>query len=349
MGVELLLIDTKSTTMQGFISANRLFRYKQALKANSIYKMKNFMITDCKTLYKVSSHKHGISFTNHTTFDEQNDADHKIDTQQFRLRTFQDLAPIVDRHCDLYDIIGHIRLIKGDNLHNPTPMSVVPETPDGKQDAMVFLHVQMKDGETVRIYLWDKIAAKFRTRWNESETKPAVILITTINPKTVGDAIALSSTSATRLFFDSDISETKEFPEKLGTDGESAAAVNSSSSAVTKLETVTLNEIQKFVQDETPQIASFVCTATIVDVLREYGWNFISCTGCKNKMRKSETSLFCTNPKCKKPNNLGLLSYRIEVAVRDTNGLATFVLFDSEVTKLCGREAPEVMNKMKAV
>ncbi|CAH8262027.1 unnamed protein product [Arabidopsis lyrata] len=37
-----------SKALQGFISANRLFRYQEDLKRNSVYKLKKFMITSSK-------------------------------------------------------------------------------------------------------------------------------------------------------------------------------------------------------------------------------------------------------------------------------------------------------------
>ncbi|CAA7055404.1 unnamed protein product [Microthlaspi erraticum] len=57
--------------MQAFISANRLHGYKDAFKSNTIYRLKKFMINPSKTLYKVTSHKYGICFTDQTTFLEE--------------------------------------------------------------------------------------------------------------------------------------------------------------------------------------------------------------------------------------------------------------------------------------
>ncbi|XP_020884558.1 uncharacterized protein LOC9316793 [Arabidopsis lyrata subsp. lyrata] len=208
IGLELLFIDEKSTTIQAFIPANRISRYEKSLKPNSVYKMKKFIISPCKKLFKVSAHKYGICFTNKTDLDEVTKGEHKIASQKFRIRSFNDFAAIVDRNGDLFDVIGQIRLITGDNLSAATSNAEEPKAANGKSKDKVFMHLLMKDGETVRIYLWDNIAAKFRTRWNASETKPTILLLTTVNAKFLGGAVTLSSTSASRLFFDTDIAET---------------------------------------------------------------------------------------------------------------------------------------------
>ncbi|CAH2067764.1 unnamed protein product [Thlaspi arvense] len=164
MGVELLLLDSESNAVQGFISANRLFRHEENLKRNSVYKLKKFLINPCKKIYKVSDHNKTICFTDHTTMVEVTEGDHEIETQKFRLRTFNDFSAIANMETDLFDAIGQIRLISGDNLR-PTNEDATQVIGDRSKDR-VFLHLR---------------------------------------------AVTLSSTSATRLFFDRDIAETKEF------------------------------------------------------------------------------------------------------------------------------------------
>ncbi|CAN6868315.1 unnamed protein product [Brassica oleracea] len=316
MGVELLLIDSKSTTIQGFISTHFLPRFKEDLKPNTVYKLNGFSIRPSKSVYRVSPHKHGINFNNKTTFAPVHEVDYQIDSQHFRIRDLQAFTDIVDKHTDLLDIIGFLLVINGDNLETQTPMATAPAPAGERSKDMVFLHVQLEDGETARVYLWDKIDAAFRSRWNDSKTKPTVILLTTLNSKTLGGVVTLSSTASTRLFFDSDIIETEKLLRYIYTH---------------------LNI----------QVASFICTATITDVMEEYGRYFISCTACKWQLERSETTFICPNFKCKKPNTVGLIRYRFEVKVCDDSGNeGTFVIFDKEALKLVVRQAPDVMNEM---
>uniref|UniRef100_A0A1J3F3N2 Replication protein A 70 kDa DNA-binding subunit B/D first OB fold domain-containing protein n=1 Tax=Noccaea caerulescens TaxID=107243 RepID=A0A1J3F3N2_NOCCA len=161
MGVELLLLDAKSKAVQGFISANRLSRHEESLKRNSVFKLKKFMIRPAKALYRVSDHKNTICFTDLTTMTPIVDCAEKIATQKFRLRGFNDFATIADRDYDLFDAIGQLRLITGDNLKSPTTAEPPMEVAENRSKERVFLHL-MQDGENIRVNLWGDIAGAFR-------------------------------------------------------------------------------------------------------------------------------------------------------------------------------------------
>ncbi|CAA7040549.1 unnamed protein product [Microthlaspi erraticum] len=294
MGVEVLLLDSEGNAVQGFISATRLFRHEGKLNRNSVYKLNKFVVKPAKTLYRVSDHKHTIWFTDFTTMVPVLDGEPNIEAQKFRI---------------------------------PTTAETGTEVPENlRSKDRVFLHLLMQDGESIRVNLWGDIAAAFRQRWNTSTVQPTVLLITTVNPKTIGGAVTLSSTSSTRLYFDADIAETQEFMTRFGPAQESMPTVTT---AITKYETV----------------VSFYCIATVVDVLGQNGWHYISCTSarCNTKLAKTETSLYCT--KCRKISNVGLTRYRFEISVRDINGdVGCFVLFDDDGRDIAGRNAGDVLN-----
>ncbi|CAA7024784.1 unnamed protein product [Microthlaspi erraticum] len=155
-------------------------------------------------------------------------------------------------------------------------------------------------------------------------------------------AVTLNSTSATRLYFDTDIPETQQFLTRLGGVDGSLPAVTTASSSITKCETVTINKMHQFLQGK-PHVRGlahliFYCIATVTDILGEYGWHYISCTkaGCNTKLGKTETSLYCVA--CKKVNNVGLIRYRFEISVRDKNDeVATFVFSTPTVETLPGQ------------
>ncbi|XP_010497389.1 PREDICTED: uncharacterized protein LOC104774499 [Camelina sativa] len=183
--------NLQSNAVQAYIPANRLFRYEGRLKSNSVYTLNNFMIISTQKVYKVPDHKHGIVFTEKTSMVLEPIGDHKIDEQKFRFRNYEDFASIIDTNADLFDVIGQVRLIVGDNIHSPSTLESALQVEGSRSSDRVFLHFQLKDGQTIRIYLWGTIAVLFRERWNESEVKPAVLLITTVNPKTVGRMLSL--------------------------------------------------------------------------------------------------------------------------------------------------------------
>lgn len=102
IGMELLLIDEKETTIQGFISAHRILLFQSSLKTNSVYKLQKFVVNASKKGYKVSDNILGITFTNQTVFDEVRKGVPRIDLQKFRIRLFQTFLRIADKKEDLF-------------------------------------------------------------------------------------------------------------------------------------------------------------------------------------------------------------------------------------------------------
>ncbi|XP_019085680.1 PREDICTED: uncharacterized protein LOC109126511 [Camelina sativa] len=83
---------------------------------------------------------------------------------------------------------------------------------------------------------------------------------------------------------------------------------------------------------------------TILDIQPQYGWYYISCSKCNNKLEKADTSLYCNY--CKESNNIGVNRYRFEIRVYDIyKDVATFVVLDSEATKIAGHRAADVLNE----
>ena len=69
-----MLFDTiflQGTTIHAFIPANRIGCYEEDLKAGVIYKIKNFLVINNKTSYKVTSHEFLIQFTQQTFTDQK--------------------------------------------------------------------------------------------------------------------------------------------------------------------------------------------------------------------------------------------------------------------------------------
>ncbi|KAH0894355.1 hypothetical protein HID58_056784, partial [Brassica napus] len=292
MGFELFLIDQKGTTIHAFIPANRIACYEEDLKAGVIYKIKKFLVIDNKTSYKVTSHKFLIQFTQQTVLAPTDHAGHDIERQNFRIRSYAEFNEAVNKNEDLYDALGKLVLINDENFNN------------GVTNKRIDIHMQLKDGHIVRVTLWGNVAANFQKKLMESVDKPMVLLATTMNPKTFRDVFCLSSTSSTRIFFDSDIEPTTNYLTWLRENGKDFEVTTSE---VTKPKTVTLSELHQFLQNDTPPTGTFCCFATIVDILPQYGW------------------------------------YRVELTVCDKENVATFVIFDKDTAKLAGRKAAEIL------
>ncbi|CAH2035684.1 unnamed protein product [Thlaspi arvense] len=103
MGYELLLLDSKCTTIQAFIPAARIVSFQENLKPGVLYKITNFLVMNNKTTYKVTSHKFIIQFTPKTTFVQADQYDNTIVRQHFRIRSHAEFSEAVNKNEDLYE------------------------------------------------------------------------------------------------------------------------------------------------------------------------------------------------------------------------------------------------------
>ncbi|KAL0649748.1 hypothetical protein Bca4012_092439 [Brassica carinata] len=277
IGLEMLLIDEQGTVIQGFIPPGRIKKYLLDMKRGSI----------------------PISF----------------DEDRFRFHSHEDFEANCDLKGDLYDVIGHMKLVDGQTLiERPSLDDVKIAT-----TRHIVIHVQSHDGPVLKLYLWDQAATDFCRKFNSCENIPTVLLVTTVNTKRLGGTLALSSMSPTRVFMDYDVQPTRDYFTWLGSNPEIANQV--CADVITKRETLSIAEIFSYMTQESAK-----CTATIDDVVHGSPWYYIACSGCHSKATNGPSSLICTNTKCQKVNTTGVPEYRAKISVYDNSEQAFFVL-----------------------
>ncbi|CAF2070909.1 unnamed protein product [Brassica napus] len=215
----------------------------------------------------------------------------------------------------------------------------------------VLIHVQSHDGPVMKLYLWDQAARDFCKSSIKCEGTPTVLLVTTVNTKTLGGTLALTSMSSWRVFMDYEVQPTIDYFSWLGSNPAIAEQVNAE--VVTKRETMTIGEIFSYIEQESmkekfiflciSQDAFFECTATIDDVVHGCSWYYIACSGCHSKVINGPTSLICTSKKCGKVNASGVPQYLSKISVYDNSDQAVFVLLGDAGRELTGKPASELV------
>ncbi|KAG2246682.1 hypothetical protein Bca52824_086310 [Brassica carinata] len=191
----------------------------------------------------------------------------------------------------------------------------------------VLVHVQSHDGPVMKLYLWDQAARDFCKKFKSYENTPTVLLVTTVNTKSLGGTLALTSMSSSRVFMGYDVQPTIDYFDWLSSNPQSAEQVDEE--VVTKRETLTIGEIFSYIKQGATKEAFFECTATIDDVVHGSTWYYISCSGCHTKATKGPNSLMCS--KCGKVNIAGVAQYllytlyRAQISVYDNSEQAVFV------------------------
>uniref|UniRef100_A0A0D3CIH1 DUF223 domain-containing protein n=1 Tax=Brassica oleracea var. oleracea TaxID=109376 RepID=A0A0D3CIH1_BRAOL len=113
IGLEMLLIDEQGSVIQGFISPGRIERYLPKMKPGSVYKLNNFYGSSNKTVYRVSDHAVTVSFSWNSELSVLEDSPTPFEEDRFRFHSFEDFQASCDRKGDLYDVVGHMKLVNG--------------------------------------------------------------------------------------------------------------------------------------------------------------------------------------------------------------------------------------------
>ncbi|CAF1748895.1 unnamed protein product [Brassica napus] len=321
LGLEMLLIDQEETVIQGFIPAGRIDTYLPHMRAGGIYRLNSFFGSNKKTLYRVADPK---------------DSSACFPEDRFRFHGYEEFDAACDLRGDLYDYVGHIKLVNGQVLSD----TLVLDDAEIASSRRVLLHVQTHDDPVMKLYLWDKAASDFSERFKASGGTARVILVTTLNPKRLGGALALSSMTPLRVFLDTDVQATRDYLTWMNTNLDVANRVDAD--IVTKTETVTIGELFSYMkQEDAKVVAWFECTATIGDVAHGSSWYYIGCGGCHTKATKGPTSLMCK--KCGKTEIVGVAQYLAKISVYDNDDQASFVLLGGAGYELSGKKASELL------
>ncbi|CAN7023009.1 unnamed protein product, partial [Brassica rapa subsp. trilocularis] len=315
IGLEMLLID-----QEGFIPAGRIGTYLPHMRAGGIYRLNSFFGSNNKTLYRVAEPSFTITFSSTSVLSDLEDSSVCFSQDRFRFHGHEEFDAACDLRGDLYDYVGHIKLVNGQVLSD----SLVLDDAEIASSRRVLLHVQTHE--------------KFKASGGTAR----VILVTTLNPKRLGGALALSSMTPSRVFLDTDVQATRDYLTWMNTNLDVANRFDAD--IVTKTETVTIGELFSYMkQEDAKVVAWFECIATIGDVAHGSSWYYIGCGGCHTKATKGPTSLMCK--KCGKTDIVGVAQYLAKITVYDNDDQATFVLLGGAGHELSGKKASELVEK----
>ncbi|KAF3487124.1 hypothetical protein F2Q69_00053968 [Brassica cretica] len=243
IGLEMLLIYE-----EGFIPYGRIETYLRHMKAGATYRLNKFFGSKSKTIYRVAEPSVTISFSWNSVLE---DSSIRFPEDRFRIHGYREFEAASDLRGDLYDYVGHIKLVNG---HVPSDSLLLDEAEiaASRRDD---LHVQTHDDPVLKLYPWDKAAFELSEKFKASGGTARVILVITLNPKRFGGVLSLSSMASSRVFLDSDVQETRFYLSWLNSNLDVANRVNAE--VVTKPETATLGELFSYM-NQTSAKASYL-------------------------------------------------------------------------------------------
>ncbi|KAG2272169.1 hypothetical protein Bca52824_066724 [Brassica carinata] len=226
------------TVAQGFIGLNRHNQYEKELKCGMIYTLTNYYASNTKVMYHVADQRMVICISHASELRKVEEDIEAILTERFRIHSFADFEANCDLRGDLHDVVGHLKLVDGHPLHQCPVLC----TKDDSASRKVMVHLQLKDGPVINVYLWDEVAENFRVKFDPCADTPTVLLVTTVNPKRLGDSreIMPKFNVFIKSVFDEEVDPTKEYLTWL----------------VVKAETLTISEIAAFIKREPAKVAT---------------------------------------------------------------------------------------------
>ncbi|KAL0775345.1 hypothetical protein Bca101_040499 [Brassica carinata] len=243
IGMEMLLIDEQGTIIQGFISPGCIEKYMPEMKRGSVYKLNNFYGSRNKSVFRVDDHTVTVSFSWNSELTVLLDCPTHFDADSFRFHSYEEFQANCDLKGDLYDVVGHMKLVNGQSI---VEAPVLDEVEIAKA-RRVLIHVQSHDGPVMKLYLWDQAARDFCKKYSGLDLNVLFACVYGLRCPTYHRLLQL-----------------------LGSNPDIAEQVNAE--VVTKRETMTIREIFSYIEQESAKDAFFECTATIDDVVHGSSW-----------------------------------------------------------------------------
>ncbi|CAN6981731.1 unnamed protein product [Brassica rapa subsp. trilocularis] len=273
IGIDLLLID-EHTVMQGFISSLRAPPYLPHVKAGATYTLQNFYAAKNKEIYCFTDQSLIVSFSNGSVLKPLDDIRLSFAAVRFRFHAYEDIQANCGLRGDLYGNLCYLL----NQLH--FNLCCWPLEAD---EWTVLDEAEIINMRHVLLYLWDQASKDFYKKSTSSEDTSTVILVTTVNPKRLGDVQPTIDYNW--------LSSNPKIVKRINAD------------EVTRAETMTIGQILAYIKQEYAKEGSFDCIATIDDVERDSAWYYIACIGCQSKAIKGPYSLMCA--KCGNTNVAG--------------------------------------------
>ncbi|KAF3577336.1 hypothetical protein DY000_02029070 [Brassica cretica] len=113
----------EGSVIQGFVPAGRVGTFD--LVAGSVYNLRNFFGSRNKAQFSVADHIAIVSFSWNSDLSVLENPLVLIPEDRFRFHSFEEFMATCDSKGDLYDYVGHMRLVNGQTITDHTVLDEV--------------------------------------------------------------------------------------------------------------------------------------------------------------------------------------------------------------------------------
>ncbi|WZZ61815.1 hypothetical protein YC2023_061922 [Brassica napus] len=86
------------------------------MKRGSVYKLNNFYGSRNKSVFRVADHTATVSFSWNSDLSVLQDCRTPFDEDSFRFHSYEEFQANSDLKGDLYDVVGHMKLVNGQSI-----------------------------------------------------------------------------------------------------------------------------------------------------------------------------------------------------------------------------------------
>ncbi|KAL0789729.1 hypothetical protein Bca101_005975 [Brassica carinata] len=138
IGLEMILIDGQGTVIQGFIPPTRIDTYLPHMVAGSLYRLNKFYRSKSKTVYRVAEQDVTIAFSWNSVLSVLENSPIQFLEDRFRFYSYEEFEAVCDLKGDLYDYVGHMKLVNEQTLSD----NLVLDEVEIASSRRILVHVQ---------------------------------------------------------------------------------------------------------------------------------------------------------------------------------------------------------------
>ncbi|WOG95295.1 hypothetical protein DCAR_0414607 [Daucus carota subsp. sativus] len=337
-------MDQQGGHILAIIRNNQRTLIMPQLKEQSVYDISNFKIVPGPSTYRSVDMDMAINFFYKTTIQEAED-NNSIPHYKFELQPFHRVKDLVGRVKNLIDVIGMV-----------TTIGRLEKRSNGVEK----LDVALTDDRLVAAFNYSLLA----TVCNPNQKSVSVSggsrqqrTITTLcshywTPgKKILDKASLSSTDATKTFFNIEYEPLNDLKKSLsdssGSNGARLlppATVHFVATDEKDVQQIHIKDVLEMKIPSGKDQVRCLCTATITEILYGNGWLYNCCSICARAVHPTEGKYYCNA--CNDTNFTVSQRYRVVARIKDDTGTTTVTLFNKEAEQLIGVPIQKIITEM---
>ncbi|KAK1383677.1 hypothetical protein POM88_021412 [Heracleum sosnowskyi] len=333
-----VLIDEQENHIMGIVRNNQKEMFKSILSENGVFHISNIKLVPGPKLYRTVDRDLAINFFYKTKIEKKPDTG-LIPQYKFELQPFQNVNSLVGDVRSLIDVLGMV-----------SSYGQLEKRSNGAKKIDAVLN--NAGNEKVVVTLWEERADEFLAAVADTNKSPLFVVITGLLAKKFSARASLSSTDATRSYFNIDYTPLKNLKHEIS---------NASGTPVDTLPPPTIRHfvtgdeediqeisIKSILEAQIPHgkdLLRFFCKAKIIGILDGNGWYYICCSKCARAVKQLEGKYYCAH--CVEESSSYTQRYRVVIHVEDASGTTSFTLFNKEAEQLIGIPMQKILTEIE--